>query len=144
VEGLLFPHPPIRACLPPRGLLLPAEASSQATDFRPGPGAKDAAHEAPEAGKQGSKDRGDGSCRSIAEGSGGGSGGSDGERGSERRGGRDGQSWWGAKVQVTSDGSVPQAKLTVPVNPPVGVSVITVEPEDPVWMVSDDGFALSV
>jgi len=50
----------------------------------------------------------------------------------------------GAKLQVTSDGSVPQAKLTVPVNPPVGVSVITVDPVEPLAMVSDDGFALSV
>ena len=50
----------------------------------------------------------------------------------------------GAKLQVTREGSVPQAKLTVPVNPPVGVSVITVDPVEPLGMVSDDGFALSV
>ena len=50
----------------------------------------------------------------------------------------------GAKLQVTSDGNVPQAKLTVPVNPPTGVSVITVDPVEPLAMVSDDGFALSV
>lgn len=48
------------------------------------------------------------------------------------------------KVQVTSGGSVPQVKLTVPVNPPVGVSVITVLPVDPLLMVSEDGEALSV
>src|ERR1035441_2390273 len=50
----------------------------------------------------------------------------------------------GTKAHVTSDGSVPQAKLTVPVNPPVGVSVITVEPEEPLLIVSEDGFAVSV
>lgn len=50
----------------------------------------------------------------------------------------------GANVHVTLVGSVPQAKLTVPVNPPVGVSVITVDPVEPVLMVSEDGFALSV
>ena len=50
----------------------------------------------------------------------------------------------GANVHVTFEGSVPQAKLTVPVNPPVGVSVITVDPVEPVLMVSEDGFALSV
>ena len=50
----------------------------------------------------------------------------------------------GAKLQVTRAGSVPQAKLTVPVNPPTGVSVITVDPVEPLLMVSDDGFALSV
>jgi hypothetical protein len=50
----------------------------------------------------------------------------------------------GAKLQVTRVGSVPQAKLTVPVNPPVGASVITVDPVEPLLMVSEDGFALSV
>jgi hypothetical protein len=50
----------------------------------------------------------------------------------------------GAKVHVTRVGSVPQAKLTVPVNPPVGVSVMTVLVDEPLWMVRDDGFALSV
>jgi hypothetical protein len=50
----------------------------------------------------------------------------------------------GAKVHVTSVGSVPQVKLTVPVNPPVGVSVMTVLADEPLLMVSDDGFALSV
>ena len=50
----------------------------------------------------------------------------------------------GAKLQVTRDGSVPQAKLTVPVNPPTGVSVITVDPVEPLAMVRDDGDALSV
>jgi hypothetical protein len=48
------------------------------------------------------------------------------------------------KVHVTSAGSVPQVKLTVPVNPPVGVSVMTVLADDPLLMVSDDGFAMSV
>jgi hypothetical protein len=50
----------------------------------------------------------------------------------------------GAKVHVTRVGSVPQAKLTVPVNPPVGVSVMTVLADEPLWMVRDDGFAFSV
>ena len=51
----------------------------------------------------------------------------------------------GEKLQVTSDGNVvPQLKFTVPVNPPVGVSVITVVPVEPDLMVSDDGLALSV
>jgi hypothetical protein len=50
----------------------------------------------------------------------------------------------GAKLQVTLDGSVPQEKFTVPVNPPVGASVITVLPVEPLLMVSDDGVALSV
>lgn len=50
----------------------------------------------------------------------------------------------GAKLQVTRVGSVPQAKLTVPVNPPVGANVITVDPVEPLLMVSEDGFALSV
>jgi hypothetical protein len=50
----------------------------------------------------------------------------------------------GANVHVTSVGKVPQAKLTVPVNPPVGVNVITVDPEEPLLIVSDDGFAVSV
>ena len=50
----------------------------------------------------------------------------------------------GAKRHVTSDGSVPQVKLTVPVNPPVGVSVMTVLADEPLLMVRDDGFALSV
>ena len=45
---------------------------------------------------------------------------------------------------MTSVGSVPQAKLTVPVNPPVGVSVMTVLADEPLWMVRDDGFATSV
>jgi hypothetical protein len=38
----------------------------------------------------------------------------------------------GAKLQVASVGSVPQVKLNVPVNPPVGVTVITVVPDEPV------------
>jgi hypothetical protein len=50
----------------------------------------------------------------------------------------------GMKVHVTKVGSVPQAKLTVPVNPPVGVSVITVDAEEPLAMVRVEGFALSV
>ena len=50
----------------------------------------------------------------------------------------------GTKVHVTRVGSVPQAKSTVPVNPPVGVSVMTVLADEPLWMVRDDGFALSV
>ena len=50
----------------------------------------------------------------------------------------------GTKVHVIRVGSVPQAKLTVPVNPSTGVSVITVDPVEPLGMVSDDGFALSV
>jgi hypothetical protein len=50
----------------------------------------------------------------------------------------------GAKLQVTSDGNVPQLKFTVPVNPPVGVSVMTVDPVEPLLMVSVDGFAASV
>jgi hypothetical protein len=50
----------------------------------------------------------------------------------------------GEKVHVTSVGSVPQEKFTVPVNPPVGVTVITVVPVEPLLMVSDDGFAASV
>ena len=50
----------------------------------------------------------------------------------------------GAKLQVTRVGSVPQAKLTVPVNPPTGVSVITVDPVEPLAMVRDEGDALSV
>lgn len=50
----------------------------------------------------------------------------------------------GEKLQVTSAGKVPQLKFTVPVNPPVGVTVITVVPVEPLWMVRDDGFALSV
>jgi hypothetical protein len=50
----------------------------------------------------------------------------------------------GEKLQVTSEGNVPQSKFTVPVNPPVGVTVMTVFPVDPLLMVSDDGLALSV
>ena len=50
----------------------------------------------------------------------------------------------GMKVHVTSAGSVPQVKLTVPVNPPVGVSVMTVLADEPLLMVRDDGFAMSV
>jgi hypothetical protein len=50
----------------------------------------------------------------------------------------------GEKLHVTSVGNVPQLKFTVPVNPPVGVTVITVVPEEPLLMVSDDGFAASV
>jgi hypothetical protein len=50
----------------------------------------------------------------------------------------------GTKPHVTSGGNVPQAKLTVPVNPPTGVSVITVDPVEPLAMMSDDGFALNV
>ena len=50
----------------------------------------------------------------------------------------------GTKAHVTRVGSVPQAKLTVPVNPPVGVSVMTVLADEPLWMVRDDGFATSV
>jgi len=50
----------------------------------------------------------------------------------------------GAKPQVTRAGNVPQAKSTVPVNPPVGVSVITVLPVEPLLMVKDEGDALSV
>jgi hypothetical protein len=50
----------------------------------------------------------------------------------------------GAKLHVTSVGSVPQLKFTVPVNPPVGVTVITVVPVEPLLMVSDDGLAASV
>ena len=50
----------------------------------------------------------------------------------------------GAKLQVTSVGNVPQEKFTMPVNPPVGVSVITVLPVDPLLMVRDDGLAASV
>jgi hypothetical protein len=50
----------------------------------------------------------------------------------------------GEKVQVTSDGKVPQLKFAVPVNPPVGVSVITVVPVEPDLIVSDDGLALRV
>ena len=37
----------------------------------------------------------------------------------------------GAKLQVASVGNVPQLKLTVPVKPPVGVSVMTVLPVEP-------------
>ena len=50
----------------------------------------------------------------------------------------------GEKLHVARVCNVPKAKLTVPVNPPTGVSVITVDPEEPLLMVSDDGFALSV
>jgi hypothetical protein len=50
----------------------------------------------------------------------------------------------GMKVHVTSDGKVPHVKLTVPVNPPTGVSVMTVLADEPLLMVRDDGFALSV
>ena len=50
----------------------------------------------------------------------------------------------GAKLQVTREGSVPQEKFTVPVNPPIGVSVITVLAVEPLGMVSVDGEALSV
>jgi hypothetical protein len=50
----------------------------------------------------------------------------------------------GAKLQVTLDGSIPQEKFTVPVNPPVGATVITVLPVEPLLMVRDEGDALSV
>jgi hypothetical protein len=50
----------------------------------------------------------------------------------------------GEKLQVTSVGNVPQEKFTVPVNPPVGVTVITVLPVEPLLIVRDDGLALSV
>ena len=50
----------------------------------------------------------------------------------------------GAKLHVTSDGNVPQVKFTVPVNPPVGVSVMTVDPVEPLLMVRVDGLAASV
>ena len=50
----------------------------------------------------------------------------------------------GEKLHVAIDGSVPQEKFTAPVNPPVGVNVITVDPVEPLAMVSDDGDALSV
>lgn len=50
----------------------------------------------------------------------------------------------GEKVQVTSDGNVPQEKFTVPVNPPTGVTVMTVVPVEPLLKVRNDGLALSV
>ena len=50
----------------------------------------------------------------------------------------------GVKVQLTSDGNVPQERFTVPVNPPVGVIVMTVLPVEPLLISRNDGLALSV
>ena len=49
----------------------------------------------------------------------------------------------GEKLQVTFDGNIPQLKFTVPVNPPVGVSVMTVVSVEPLSIVRVDGLALS-
>ena len=50
----------------------------------------------------------------------------------------------GEKPQVTFDGNIPQVKFTVPVNPFVGVSVMTVASVEPLMIVRVDGLALSV
>jgi hypothetical protein len=50
----------------------------------------------------------------------------------------------GEKLQLASVGSAPQLKLNVPVNPPVGVTVMIVVPDEPDWMMRGEGEAASV
>ena len=50
----------------------------------------------------------------------------------------------GANAHDAEAGRVPQAKVTVPVKPPTGVAVITVEPVAPWTMVRDVGVSATV